>query len=826
MRSAARTYLYGGRGPRRPVHLLDEFKAAFARIRRNPSSATGILVSLMLGIAVSVSMFSVLNSVIGSLPYPNGERIAFIQADNPQRGIPRAPLTRAEAIEGLADVQGFDYTAYYAPEGDVFTGTDGTAPPELLSGVRVSEQYFSVYGTSALLGRTLIPSDFLEQRPVAVLTHSAWMELLGGDPEAIGKTLHLQDGRTFELVGVMPRSFELGASGPLLISPWNGYLSNAPYDTGRYVTAIGLLEKEAFEEGGTVPREALQAAADAVHEAYGTTDDGWSLSYLPLLELYVGPEAPTVLSTLFGVALLVLLIACSTAAILMALRMRQRTMELALRTALGAGRLRLGTAVLAELSLLVAAATVSGVLLAFIIVRIVQPLAIGYIPRAEHLGIDTTTLLFAILAAVASLSLSAIAPLLHTLRLNSRGLRLGGGSNREIRGTRRIILFPAAGIALSAIALVTALALLTSLVKLNAVDLGFRTSGIAALELTLPATDSQADVPQFLDRVFEEFRSQPGVIEAGAMAYTNLFVPGELISVLAAGSGDDEALDAYMRRGSPGFHALLDIPIVRGRDIAESDVNGSRPVAVINRALARLAFGSEDPIGKTLSVTSAFDRASRSLEVVGVTADYRNSGVRARPIPAIVASIGQFPVNSVTLLVRMETIPPNVLESLKEAVWRVSPDQTVRNAFMLDDRLAAQTGRWRFFATATGWFAVIAVVLGAVGVNAVLSSLQRRRVQEMGLRLALGATSRHIIWSMARTMAAMLLIGLLVGGVMAVPIFRWLLGQSLVFETTRLELWILFVSVGLVLLATASAAAVRPIWRASRVTPMEALRHE
>ena len=797
--------------------FLAEHPRVLTRLARRPASAAGIILTLALGIGVSVTVFSVLYGVVlRSLPYPDAERIVVVHTENLVQGVPRGLFTTTEAEEGLRGAPGFVHIAYYATLPSVVAGDEG---PRQFQMANVSQDYFAVFGVAAALGRTLSEADFAENRPVVVLSHRAWMALAGGDAGVIGHTLtyrSVQSNRegALEVVGVLPESFAHPYAGPLLYVPW-GTTRIAP--ALRILYAVGRLT----EESGVIARQALQARVSAVQEAHGITESDWRVRFVPLIDDLVG-DVRALLIVLFTVSVLVLLVACSTAASLVSIRLRQRDAEFSIRRSLGAGHARVAIDILLELALLATLGAIAGTMLAAAAVEAIPRLAAGTLPRASGIAMDRAAIGFAAAAALASLLLSGIGPLLRSLR-GDPGESLRGGRRGDVGGGgRRVALLPPAGVGMATVALVAAVALSMSLIRLGNVDLGFRTENISALQFVRAQPQEQAI--QFLDRAIEELSALPGVRGVAAVAAfpptmqssgvtpLDVSAPGPAASALAVG----------VRAVSAGYHRLLKIPLLRGRDISEQDSLTAPRVAVINETLARGLFGTADAAGQTLMVS--FGGQPASVEVVGVVADTRNAGLRAPIRPELSFPIRQYAGQFVTLLVDSPVRPQDWTRTLEETVWRVDRNQAINRIYPLAEDLDAQTRSARFMATATGWFALVALLLGSVGVGSVVAAMQQRREREVGLRLALGATPQRAAALVLLSAARIVATGLTAGALLAIPAFGWLKGQ--LFGVGVGEFWKLFGFVAIVLTGAGLAAGAWPAWRAARISPMDALRNE
>ena len=791
--------------------MMHEWARALRRLRRRPASAAAIVVTVALGIGVSAGMFSVLHGVVlRALPYPDADRLVRIYSENPAFAPARGGLTRAEVLEALPDLPEFESTAYYVNEPPyIFTGGDVA---QRVSVVRVSSDFFAVFGMPAAIGRTLIAADFSGAGPVAVLSHDAWMQLAGGDPSAVGRTLTFAEA-TIEVVGVLPPSFKEGSAEAFVYLPFSAAdLDAARFRFGnREIVALGRLAA-----GGSraAVLNGIAARMAAVNGERGATGE-LRFAYVGLLDELVGGMRAVLLG-LFAVSMLVLLIACSTAASLVAIRFGQRGAELGLHRALGATNVRIATDLACELVLLAAAASAGGVLVAHLVLAALRPLAAETLPRAEGIAVDAATLWFATAAAAATVLLTGAASL-AALR-NDPGRRLRPGARQLVEGGRRPAVLPIAAVGMASVALAAALALSVSLAQLRNVPIGFRTQNVVALSLAF-VRRPPAEMYQSVDRVLEGLRDVAGVADAVAAygAPTTLGLP----RAGARFRTDGERTMAVFQQVSESYHRLLGVAIRRGRDITAADVEGVQQVAVVNETLARTMFGAADPLGQTLVLVTG----TEPVVIVGIAADRNNAGLRAPPDPEVVVPLRQWGTPPSTLLVRWENEPPPMWRTLlREVVNDADPQQLVVAGFTLTDELNSQTRALRLFAFATNAFAAFALLLCAFGINAVISAMQQRRTREIGLRMALGATPRQASALVLATAARIVAPGLVVAALLAFPIFRWLRPQ--LFDVGEASLWLLFAVAVLVSAIAALTAALLPARRAARVAPMEALRYE
>jgi predicted permease len=754
-------------------------------------------------------MFSVLHGVVlRALPYPDADGLVRIYRENPASTPARGGLTRDQVLEGLQDLPGFESTAYYFIESAyTFTGADLARRASV---VRVSADFFSVFGLPAALGRTLIAADADQSAPVAVLSHDAWMELTGGDPSVVGRTLTFEEA-TIEVVGVMPPSFKESTGDGSVYLPF----SASGFDASRFVYgqyfAIGRLAAGASRASALNGLAARMAAVQ--DERRGTNDVRFALVGL-LDELVAGVRV--VLSGLFTVSLLVLLIACSTAASLVAIRFQARGAELGVHRALGATNVRIATDLVRELVLLAAAACFGGVLVAHFVIAALRPLATDTLPRAEGIAIDAATLWFALAAAAATVLLAGAASL-AALR-SDPGRHLRPGSRQLVEGGRRSAVLPIAAVGMASVALAAALALSVSLAQLRNVPIGFRTQDVVSLNLAF-VRRPPAETEQGLERVLERVRGVPGVADVAAANGAPTWF--DMPRAGARFRSDGARTPSVFQLATEGYHGLIGVAIRSGRDITASDVEGTQRVAVVNETLVRTMFGGADPLGQTLLLVTG----TEPVVIVGVAADRNNAGLRAPTEPEVVVALRQWDIQPATLLVRWEDEPPPTWRTLLGAIVNEADrGQFVVSGVALTDELNSQTRALRLFAFGTNAFAAFALLLCGFGINAVIAAMQQRRAREIGLRMALGATPRQASALVLATAARIAAPGVVVAALLAVPLFRWLRPQ--LFDVGEASLWLLFAVAMLVSAAAALMAALWPARRAARVAPMEALRYE
>lgn len=788
--------------------LASPFSHAVRRLARSPGYAAALIATLALGIAISVVAFSVLRGVVlKSLPYPEQHRVVRVASANPAQDVAGENLSPAQAETFARDADSFEAFGFFTWGGATVMHQE--RPLEITTN-RVSAGYFPALGVRPLLGRIIGAGDIEAGEPVAVLSHGAWQRLTGGARDAVGRTLQTTNG-PIEVIGVMPPEFRfpsqsVGLWRPLL--PRHLDPDEPTYWNARYVDAVARLSP------GTSRRAALDemAAAD-VRERYGLDDTGWTVRLNPLLDVLIG-DVRWVLWSVFAVSLLVLLIACANVAALVGARLSERRRQLAISLAVGATRSRLRFELALELALAALVAGSLGAAAALGLADVVAALARDHVPRAYEIGVDWPVLAFAMASAL-------VVPLLVLALGAGAGLpgpaaATAGGYGSAGAGRGRLRL-PVVGIALSTTALITASALALSLIRLHQVEPGYRVADVQALQMfrgggpdewrrfSAEARDRMAQLPG-VERVALTTAAPQSTI--GSLD-ADLQVPGQELP---------EPLRAMLRRVDGNYLPLLDIPLVAGRNFRDSDHRDAARVAIVNQTLARRAFGDLDPVGRELELPQ-----DNTVRVVGVARDSKNAGLRAVPEPEVLVPFEQFPWVGFTFMVRTPAGLAGIEEQLRSVIWELDPEEGITREFALGEDLAAETRPLRFFTSSVAAFAVASVLLGALGVYSVLAFVQRRRVPELGVRLALGAAPSRLFGLMVAEGGRIVAFGLAGGVLGALGMLR--LMQSQLFGMGGLP-WAAMFAGAVIMIGAALGAALLPAWRAARINPVEALRYE
>lgn len=800
------------------IHWLSDFRFAWRRLRHSLGFSFAAILMLALGIGSSVAMFSVLEGVVLSgLPYPGGERVVAVAANNPLQNDAFARLTAAEAVRFSADGDAFEAFGYYDWAG--MTLLDDDRPREIAIGF-VSAGFFPALGVAPLHGRTFEASDMVDDQAAVVLSYVEWQRLTGGDPASIGTLIETTNEGRFRIIGVMPPEFaypiaDVGAWRPFLQSRLQA--DQPGYRNARFLDAVGR-----FPAGitPTAARDRVQQLAGQVRESYGLPDAGWRITTTPLLEDAIGSAGLTLWAS-FGVALLVLLIACANVAILVDARQIARRHEQALALAIGASRGHLYRVMLFELGLLGLAGAVVGTLLASASLEFLKTLAQDSIPRAEDIGLDRGVLLFALVMGLITPLLSVVAGALHPRGAPIDAMR-GGGNTGSIAGTgRRARALPVIGVALSTMGLFAAAAMLASLVRIKDVEPGFASENVLALQLF--RNGGPGEWTRFADEVRSRITAIPGVEKVAITSAAPLSSIGNLrLDVRVPGRAEPEPMQVSVRRVSTGYLEVLGVPLLAGRDIADSDRAEGEKVAIVSRELVRQVFGDRDALGEAIALPLG-ENGWTDYRIVGISGDIRNDGLRSEPVPEILVPFAQVPWVGMTFLVTSHAASSTLPAQLREAMWQIDPRQAATREFSLQGDLDDELKPARFFARAIGGFAGCALLLAALGVYAVAAQHQQRRRPEFGLKLAIGAPPARLAWQSVVGSLRGAMIGIAIGAVGGWAVLRVLESQGLGFGMASIT-W-LGGAIGMIALSVV-IASLPPALRAARTDPMIALRHD
>lgn len=797
---------------------MSDLKFAWRQLLRHPGFTVAAALTLALGIGANIAIFSVIyGSWLRPLPFPDADRLAVVGEE--QRGH-MLPLAPGNYLDLDAGTRRFEEMAAYTSGAFNLSAGAGTGRVE---GVVVTPDFFDVLGLGPRLGRGFTPADGAQGAPhVVVLSYRLWRDRFGADPGIVGRTIRI-DAVPHTVIGVTPKEFYVRRNPyvlgePDLFVPLRWTAQQRQSRGGRWIFAIGRLAANASLESA---RDEMVTLFAGIKEQHPEVPEDVSATVRSFDQVVVGRDH-TALLMLGGAAALVLLVACVNVANLLLARAETRTRELAVRVALGARRRRLARTFLSEGLMLAVLGGSLGLMAAFWGVDLLLAVYGGSLPRASQIAVHGETASFALVLVAVTGVLVGFAPvwfidpsrLAETLKATGHG---GVGSRSRLRGVLVVV-----EIAMSAMLLAGAGLLVHSFWRLSQVDTGVNPENTVVFQVSLPDARYQEPpaVTGFYQSLVEELAELPGVREVGAID-REMFSGGFNMSKLyAAGDPEREAQDVEYREVTPGFFAAAGIPLLRGRLFGRAGGESPRDAVVISRELARQLFPDRDPVGQRLEL----DWPLKDPEIVGVVGDIREFGPTREPPPRFYwpYPVGGYTSLSMTVLLRADKAPLSLIPQVRRLVARKDSDVPIYNIATLEKLVAGTVEDRQLALSLLGLFAVLALLLAAVGVYGVTAQMVAARTREVGIRLALGAESGSVLRLVLRQGVALSVAGALIGLLGAVAAGRVL--RSLLWEVAPTDPATL-AAVLVVLPAAALVATFIPALRASRTDPMEALRH-
>ena len=810
--------------------LVRDLRYSARKLMRTPGFTAIVIGTLSLAIGATTAVFSIVNGVLlEPLPLRDASRVVSVSS------------VGRDGKRTLMSYQDFmDYRAQSKLVGAMsavdigtrnLTGADGE--PLRLAGARVNASFFTVLGVSPILGRTFAPSeDSKNATRTAVLSEGLWRSRFGGDPRVIGRQIAI-DGTIHTVIGVAPH-----LDIPRTTDIWLPLIPTSdeavPASRGaHFLGGVGRLAPGATVEGAATE---LAQIARRLELQYPQSNTHFSATAIPLHEAIVGKVRPALLVMLGGVGF-VLLIACANVANLLLVRASTRETEIAVRTALGAGKRRLVRQLVTESMLLSLAGALVGTSLAAWAVDAVKAFGPRGVPRLADVAIDGRVLLFSVAVAVVTGLLFGLVPALHAANTNvGQMLKESTRGSSGRRGTRRTRgALVVAEMALAVILLIGAGLLARSFVALTNVDPGYRPENVVTMSISLPATkypwDQQAIT--FANRLLDRVRALPNV-DGSALAFGRPLSENGMRTTFERSdrppSTPDKRTVADVRVVTPGFFSTLGIPIVAGRGIQTSDAPNAPQVVVVSQAFVRQYFPNESPIGKRITLgwgrqrsENKTDTVTAGGEIVGVAGDVKALGASEAAPSTIYVPFYQAPFTDVSLLVRSTASSVLIVNGARAAIKEVDADLPVFEITTMSNAVAESVAQPRFYAILLGSFAGIALVIAALGIYGVISYTVSQRTRELGIRIALGAQRDRVLRLVIRQGLTLTLFGIVLGVIGAYALTRLI--TTLLYGVAPADP-LTFAGVAAVFLAVAVLASYLPARRAAGVDPIIAMRAE
>jgi predicted permease len=800
--------------------LWQDLRYGLRMLWKKPGFTLTAILTLGLGIGANTAIFSIVDAVLlRPLPYTDAARVVELREVS-AKGT-RMPVSEPNYEDVRARNHSLEAIAEYSggSPSTMMTTIIGGSEPVRAPVYAISGEFFHVLGVAPTVGRTFLPEELKSGTPVAIVSYGFWQRQLGGKTDLAGTILRIDD-LSLQVVGVLPPNLGFPKAADVWV-PREMF----PPDASRTAHNWSVIAR--LRPGVTLDaaRADLSAIGHKLKQENGAGTDASDFALIPLQEYLVGNARRALLIILAAVGFLLLIAGTNVTNLLLA-QMTARRKEFAVRTALGAGRLRLAQQFLTENLLLALIGGAFGVLFSFWGVDLILRLNQGSLPRADEISVNARALIFTLaLSALIAIALGVVS----VLHVGSRDLQAGlkeamrgqtaHGAGKRLRG-----LLVIAQVALTLILLVGAGLLGRSFIELLRVDPGFRPESAVVMNLSLPASDDKNQQKRsalFYKQLLGQLERLPGVVAVGgsnALPMTNTGADGTFL----IDNDPSHTGAAEYRLASSGYFAAMGIPVLRGRVFDASDGPDAPPAAVISQSLAQKYFPGADPIGKRIQFGN-MDGDARLLEIVGVVDNVREGGLDRAPALTVYANAFQRPQsNSLTMVVRAQGDPTTLITAMRQAVQSLNPEMPTTFRTLTEVYSSSLDAR-RFNLVILGVFASVALLLAMLGLYGVISYAVAQRTQEIGIRLALGAQGRDVLRLILRQGMTLTFCGLVLGLAASFALTR--LMASLLFGVTAHDP-LTFAGVTLLLATVALLACLIPAHRATKVDPLVALRYE
>ena len=799
---------------------MRDLRYAARLLAKSPVFAAVAILTLGLGVGANSAIFSLVNAVLlRPFPFPEPDRLVFVWEETAMFGLKDSVVAMGNFTEWRARNRVFEQMGALEQRRYLVTGA---GEPLQIRGSIVTAGLFRTLGVQPALGRLFREE---EDQPgtarVAILSDGFWHRAFGGDPAILGRNFFLNEEK-YDIVGVMPPGFRFPDSANELWAPTGtGYEPADLTNKGRHDSIVvarlapGIPVRRANED--------IRAIASQMQREYPETNRSVSAFVAPMRDHFVGETRPALLMLLAAVGF-VLLIACANIANLLLARATVRRREMAVRAALGAGRCQIVRQLLTENILLALCGGALGLGIAGSSLHFLESLVPSGIAGLAALEVDLRVLGFTLAVSLLTGMICGLVPGLQALRLDlhqvlkQRGVRSATGS----RKLQRALVI--AEVALAFVLTVGAGLMIQTLSRVRSVDVGFRTDHLLSARMA-PATrkyEEPAKRMAFYQGILQRVTALPGVVSAGFSNGVPIAFKGWVNGFTIEGQpplGGDVLTNANYRVVTPDYLRTLGVPLLEGRSISDSDTAGSPPVVLINESMKRRFWPGERVLGKRLR----FSNETPWITVAGVVGDIHQAGLDTAPKAELYVPAAQAPILATWLALRTRGSPAQVAAAVRAAVREVEPDSPVPEMSSMEDIIDREVAQRRVHSTLLAVFALLALLLASLGVYGVLAYLVGQRTQEIGIRIALGATPAEVLQSVLGQGVALGAAGIGIGALVALGATRML--SRLLFGIAPTDP-LTFISVGSLLLVTAAAASCVPALRAMKVDPIQALREE
>ena len=807
-------------------HLVQDVRYSLRILRKSPGFTAVAMLTLALGIGANTAIFSLVNGVLlRPLPYRNPDRLTMVW-EKSRDGSPEN-VGYATYLDWKAQNKSFEQLAIYSSWQPVLQ----VGEPEQLNGLRVTSNYFRTLGIHPEIGRDFLPEeDAPNANKVVILSHSLWRRKFNSDPNIVGRPINM-NATQYIVAGILPSSYQsLMSQDPRggTVEIWRvlGYDVSQPWAcrTCHHLVAIGRLrDGVAFTQANAE----MDTISDALTRAYPKDYDDAGVILTPTPEQLLGPASAS-LYILLGAVSLVLLVACANLANLLLARATNREREVAVRTALGAPRVRIIRQLLVENCVLGLLGAAAGLIPAYWTPRVLAVLGAGDLPRLDQVHLDWRVLLFTVGVALLIGIASGLAPAYRLSKTDVHdSLKEGTRTSGSVTGRRLRGLLIVSEVALSLTLLISAGLLLRSLSRLLLVSPGFDPANVLSMQTSVLGQRFNDNIilRQYFSDAVARLGALPSVQSAGAASQIPLAGNMDRYGFHAEGKmhpnpEEDPSAERYCI--TPGFLETMRIPLLRGRDISPADTATAPQVLLIGETTARRMWPGEDPIGKRVKL-GGVDKPWWT--VVGVTGDVHHVGLDAVPDMQMYVPHQQwpFPDGLMTFVIRTVGAPAAISSAAQEAIHSIDPTQPISRITPLENYVGLSVQSRKLTLILIGAFAAIALALSVVGIYGVTAYSVSQRTREIGIRRALGAQSSEVLGLLVREEFLFIVVGTVLGVVASLALTRFL--ASILFEVKPTDP-MTFALVVALLLGVAILACLIPARRAMRIDPMVALRCE
>lgn len=798
--------------------LWQDLRFGARMLAKQPGFTLIAVLTLALGIGANITIFSVVNAVLlRPLPYLEAEQLVFLWSESPQRNIKERSSAYANVADWRNQSQSFADIAVFDPTMMTLTGA---AEPEPVVIVGASANLFSLLGVAPALGGTFTADD--EQRRVVVLSYGLWRRRFGASPDIVGQTVEI-DGVRSQVIGVMPESFQFPNQAAQIWKPTLvGEAEKTKRDRG-FWRVIGRLKAQTTLAQAQTE---MNLIAERLARGYPDTNKDLGVNVVPFQLQFTGRNVRLALWILFGAVVFVLLMACTNVANLMLARSLAREREMAIRMALGAGRMRLIRQLLTESALLALLAGAVGLFIARFGLQLLLRFSPPNVANPDSVAIDGQALAFAVVVSLLTGALFGLLPAWKVSQshpgaaLKEGRSASGGVSGRRVRGLLVVAEFSLAVLLLSGEGL-----LLRSFLRVQAIDPGFDSTNVLMIGLSPMSNRTPEQIRVFYQQVSERIAALPGVESAGLI--NDFLTTGSSDALItterdAANSKEPARVSLSGDGVSGDFFQTLRVPLLKGRFFNAQDNQDAPPVAIINETMARRFWPNEEALGQRFKFGAA-QSAAPWLTVVGVVGDMRRQSLERESVAQVFVPHAQSPSRRMNLLIGATLEPTQLAAVVRNEIRALDKTVPLTQIATLESQFAVSGAQRRFQTWLLTLFSALALLLAAVGIFGVMHQSVALRARELGTRLALGAQPRDVLWLVIGQGMRFALCGIGIGWLAALGLTRVLTG--LLFGVTATDP-LTFIAAPLLLLLVALLACWVPAHRATKVDPLIALRSE